>query len=144
MNRASLSASLVMRGFAPAQRLGLSGPEGLLAIPQRDLSVVASEVEPHWASIDARPTPAWFEDVTTASGVKFRHASGREEKPFFPEIMGGRVKTLHPTIHGGLLGRRGTDEMGEEGQARHRPAFECGAHRAQRMGVAQHVGVRGR
>ena len=28
----------------------------------------------------------------------------------FPEIMGGRVKTLHPVIHGGLLGRRGTDD----------------------------------
>ena len=28
----------------------------------------------------------------------------------FPEIMGGRVKTLHPKIHGGLLGRRGIDE----------------------------------
>ncbi len=28
----------------------------------------------------------------------------------FPEIMGGRVKTLHPRIHGGLLGRRGVDE----------------------------------
>ncbi len=28
----------------------------------------------------------------------------------FPEIMDGRVKTLHPRIHGGLLGRRGTDE----------------------------------
>jgi len=28
----------------------------------------------------------------------------------FPEIMGGRVKTLHPRIHGGLLGRRGTDD----------------------------------
>ncbi len=28
----------------------------------------------------------------------------------FPEIMGGRVKTLHPKIHGGLLGRRGLDE----------------------------------
>jgi len=28
----------------------------------------------------------------------------------FPEIMDGRVKTLHPVIHGGLLGRRGTDE----------------------------------
>jgi len=27
----------------------------------------------------------------------------------FPEIMGGRVKTLHPRIHGGLLGRRGVD-----------------------------------
>ena len=28
----------------------------------------------------------------------------------FPEIMDGRVKTLHPRIHGGLLGRRGMDE----------------------------------
>ncbi|MEO8011853.1 MAG: bifunctional phosphoribosylaminoimidazolecarboxamide formyltransferase/IMP cyclohydrolase, partial [Dokdonella sp.] len=35
----------------------------------------------------------------------------------FPEIMGGRVKTLHPIIHGGLLGRRGTDDavMAEHG-----------------------------
>ena len=39
------------------------------------------------------------------------------EKTGFPEIMDGRVKTLHPTIHGGLLGRRGTDEsvMDEHG-----------------------------
>jgi phosphoribosylaminoimidazolecarboxamide formyltransferase/IMP cyclohydrolase len=28
----------------------------------------------------------------------------------FPEIMDGRVKTLHPHIHGGLLARRGTDD----------------------------------
>ena len=28
----------------------------------------------------------------------------------FPEIMNGRVKTLHPKIHGGLLGRRGPDD----------------------------------
>ena len=28
----------------------------------------------------------------------------------FPEIMGGRVKTLHPKIHGGILGRRGIDD----------------------------------
>lgn len=28
----------------------------------------------------------------------------------FPEIMEGRVKTLHPRIHAGLLGRRGQDE----------------------------------
>mgnify|MGYP001812958145 CR=1 FL=1 len=27
-----------------------------------------------------------------------------------PEIMGGRVKTLHPRVHGGLLGRRGDDD----------------------------------
>jgi phosphoribosylaminoimidazolecarboxamide formyltransferase/IMP cyclohydrolase len=29
----------------------------------------------------------------------------------FPEIMDGRVKTLHPKIHGGLLGRRGVDDQ---------------------------------
>lgn len=28
----------------------------------------------------------------------------------FPEIMNGRLKTLHPKIHGGLLGRRGVDQ----------------------------------
>ncbi|MCG8379575.1 MAG: bifunctional phosphoribosylaminoimidazolecarboxamide formyltransferase/IMP cyclohydrolase, partial [Proteobacteria bacterium] len=28
----------------------------------------------------------------------------------FPEMMDGRVKTLHPKIHGGLLGRRGQDD----------------------------------
>ncbi len=35
----------------------------------------------------------------------------------FPEIMGGRVKTLNPKIHGGILARRGVDEavMAEHG-----------------------------
>ena len=28
----------------------------------------------------------------------------------FPEIMDGRVKTLHPNVHGGLLARRGVDD----------------------------------
>ncbi|MCP5158224.1 MAG: bifunctional phosphoribosylaminoimidazolecarboxamide formyltransferase/IMP cyclohydrolase [Gammaproteobacteria bacterium] len=28
----------------------------------------------------------------------------------FPEMMEGRLKTLHPRIHGGLLGRRGEDD----------------------------------
>ena len=28
----------------------------------------------------------------------------------FPEMMSGRVKTLHPKVHGGILGRRGFDE----------------------------------
>ncbi len=37
----------------------------------------------------------------------------------FPEMMDGRVKTLHPKIHGGILGRRGTDDgvMAENGIA---------------------------
>ena len=34
----------------------------------------------------------------------------------FPEMMDGRVKTLHPKVHGGILARRGTDE---EAMARH-------------------------
>jgi len=29
----------------------------------------------------------------------------------FPEMMEGRVKTLHPKVHGGLLGRRGIDDV---------------------------------
>ena len=34
----------------------------------------------------------------------------------FPEIMGGRVKTLHPIIHGGILARR---EIDAEAMAEH-------------------------
>lgn len=34
---------------------------------------------------------------------------GIEEVTGFPEMMDGRVKTLHPLIHGGLLGRRDVD-----------------------------------
>src|SRR5258705_4716634 len=32
--------------------------------------------------------------------------TGIEDVTGFPEIMDGRVKTLHPKVHGGLLGRR--------------------------------------
>lgn len=37
----------------------------------------------------------------------------------FPEMMDGRVKTLHPMVHGGLLGRAGIDDavMAEHGIA---------------------------
>ena len=43
----------------------------------------------------------------TASGLPVVEVS---EYTGFPEMMGGRVKTLHPKIHGGLLGRRGQDD----------------------------------
>ena len=39
----------------------------------------------------------------TAAGIASRDVS---DLTGFPEIMGGRVKTLHPKIHGGLLGVR--------------------------------------
>ena len=35
----------------------------------------------------------------------------------FPEIMDGRVKTLHPAVHGGILARRGRpDDMATLGE----------------------------
>jgi phosphoribosylaminoimidazolecarboxamide formyltransferase/IMP cyclohydrolase len=54
--------------------------------------------------------------LLTQSGVPVREVAAHTG---FPEIMDGRVKTLHPKIHGGLLGRRGTDEavMAEHGIA---------------------------
>jgi phosphoribosylaminoimidazolecarboxamide formyltransferase/IMP cyclohydrolase len=42
-----------------------------------------------------------------AAGVKFTEVSSYTG---FPEMMDGRVKTLHPKVHGGLLGRRQLDD----------------------------------
>jgi phosphoribosylaminoimidazolecarboxamide formyltransferase/IMP cyclohydrolase len=41
------------------------------------------------------------------NGIKVTEVSDYTD---FPEMMDGRVKTLHPKIHGGLLGRRGIDD----------------------------------
>ncbi|GMR07858.1 MAG: bifunctional phosphoribosylaminoimidazolecarboxamide formyltransferase/IMP cyclohydrolase [Gammaproteobacteria bacterium] len=48
----------------------------------------------------------------TAKLLSDNHVAVTEVSDYtgFPEMMDGRVKTLHPKIHGGLLGRRGTDE----------------------------------
>ncbi|HEY4554821.1 MAG TPA: bifunctional phosphoribosylaminoimidazolecarboxamide formyltransferase/IMP cyclohydrolase [Lysobacter sp.] len=50
------------------------------------------------------------------AGLPVRDVS---EATGFPEMMDGRVKTLHPVVHGGLLGRAGVDEavMAEHGIA---------------------------
>jgi phosphoribosylaminoimidazolecarboxamide formyltransferase/IMP cyclohydrolase len=60
-------------------------------------------------------TKLGVEVLSTGGTCKALREAGLEvievsEKTGFPEIMDGRVKTLHPVIHGGLLGRRGTDE----------------------------------
>lgn len=41
--------------------------------------------------------------ILTNAGITVKEVA---EHTGFPEMMGGRVKTLHPKIHGGLLGRR--------------------------------------
>lgn len=56
-----------------------------------------------------------IEILSTGGTCKALRAAGIEalevaDKTGFPEIMDGRVKTLHPVIHGGLLGRRGIDD----------------------------------
>ena len=60
--------------------------------------------------------------LSTGGTAKTLRESGIEvtdvsEVTGFPEIMDGRIKTLHPTIHGGLLGRQGLDDevMAEHG-----------------------------
>ncbi len=54
----------------------------------------------------------------TAAGLKVVEVS---DLTHFPEMMDGRVKTLHPTVHGGILARRDdqghSDSMAEHGIA---------------------------
>ena len=49
--------------------------------------------------------------VISESGVVVRPV---EEVTNFPEMMGGRVKTLHPLIFGGILGRESDSEQMQE------------------------------
>src|SRR5947209_65459 len=49
--------------------------------------------------------------VLQEGGVPARSIS---ELTSFPEILGGRVKTLHPAVHSGLLARRDRPEHLEE------------------------------
>ncbi|RJF71556.1 bifunctional phosphoribosylaminoimidazolecarboxamide formyltransferase/IMP cyclohydrolase PurH [Deinococcus cavernae] len=46
----------------------------------------------------------------SAAGIPVQQVS---DVTGFPEMMDGRVKTLHPAVHGGILARRGTAHMDE-------------------------------
>ncbi len=83
--------------------LSVSNKEGLLefarALRQRGVTVLSTG----GTAALLREDGIEVTDVATVTG--------------FPEIMDGRVKTLHPKIHGGLLGRQGVDDaiMAEHG-----------------------------
>ena len=47
-------------------------------------------------------------EVLATAGLPVKQVA---EHTGFPEIMDGRVKTLHPRIHGGILGRRAIDDQ---------------------------------
>lgn len=66
-------------------------------------------------SLAARLIKNGVEIISTGGTAKF--LKGKKIKVIevsdvtgFPEIMDGRVKTLHPKVFGGILARRGTDE----------------------------------
>ena len=55
------------------------------------------------------------------SGIKIIDVS---DYTGFPEMMGGRVKTLHPKIHGGLLALRGDQEHNDAAEAHEIPPID--------------------
>ena len=53
-----------------------------------------------------------------------RNAKRISDLTSYPEILGGRVKTLHPTIYGGILHLRGVQQHQEELQKHHIPEID--------------------
>ncbi len=63
-------------------------------------------------------TAAGFELVASGGAARALAAAGLPVVPVeqvtgHPEILGGRVKTLHPAIHGGILARRTPEHLAE-------------------------------
>src|SRR5699024_4719340 len=68
-----------------------------------------------------------YEIISTGGTMRLLQAEGIEAKSVesvtnFPEILDGRVKTLHPNIHGGLLAKR-TDESHKQALRQHEIDF---------------------
>ena len=68
-----------------------------------------------WELVASGGTAAYIEEL----GLK---VTSVESVTQFPEMLGGRVKTLHPAIHAGILARREVDcRPGRARRARDRP-----------------------
>jgi phosphoribosylaminoimidazolecarboxamide formyltransferase/IMP cyclohydrolase len=83
--------------------LSVSDKTGIVALGQQLASLGATLLSTGGTARTLREAGLAVTDVSQVTG--------------FPEIMDGRVKTLHPAIHGGLLGRRDVDAavMAEHG-----------------------------
>ena len=78
-------------------------------------------------SVSDKTGLAEFAKELSAKGVKIISSGGTfkalqdmgikcfkvEEITKFPEMLDGRVKTLHPIIHGGILAKRNKDHLGQ-------------------------------
>jgi len=93
-----LVAAMPASAASPIRRalLSVSDKTGLIALAQRL----------HQAGVELLSTGGSAKALREAN-IPVKDVS---ELTGFPEIMDGRVKTLHPKVHGGLLGRRGTDD----------------------------------
>ena len=79
--------------------LSVSDKTGLVEFAQR---LHAADVELVASGGTAR--------AIAAAGIPVRQV---EDVTNFPKILGGRVKTLHPAIHGGILARRTPQHLDE-------------------------------
>jgi phosphoribosylaminoimidazolecarboxamide formyltransferase / IMP cyclohydrolase len=99
-----------MRGFtAPGNAMSASA-----VTPIRRALISVSD-KTGLIELGRRLAAAKVELLSTGGSAKALREAGIAVKDVseltgFPEIMDGRVKTLHPKVHGGLLGRRGTDD----------------------------------
>ena len=89
-----------MADFRPVNRalISVSDKTGLIELGQRLAALTIQILSTGGSAKALRQAGIEVTDVSDVTG--------------FPEIMGGRVKTLHPNIHGGLLARR--DHEGDQ------------------------------
>jgi phosphoribosylaminoimidazolecarboxamide formyltransferase/IMP cyclohydrolase len=112
-----MSPTRKTRTSRPERTSGSSEPKSAERRRRALLSVADKEgLAPFAAALEELD----FEILSTGGTAKALRAAGISVTDVatitgFPEIMDGRVKTLHPHIHGGLLARRGVDDAVLEG-----------------------------
>jgi phosphoribosylaminoimidazolecarboxamide formyltransferase / IMP cyclohydrolase len=94
----ALEAAMSAPAITPIRRalISVSDKTGLLELGRRLAAAKVELLSTGGSAKALREAGIAVKDVSDVTG--------------FPEIMDGRVKTLHPKVHGGLLGRRGTDD----------------------------------
>jgi phosphoribosylaminoimidazolecarboxamide formyltransferase / IMP cyclohydrolase len=94
----ALEAAMSAPALAPIRRalISVSDKTGLIELGRRLAAAKVELLSTGGSAKALREAGVAVKDVSDLTG--------------FPEIMDGRVKTLHPKVHGGLLGRRGTDD----------------------------------
>ncbi|MCB0157039.1 MAG: bifunctional phosphoribosylaminoimidazolecarboxamide formyltransferase/IMP cyclohydrolase, partial [Caldilineaceae bacterium] len=79
----------------------MSQPRALLSVSDKT-GLVEFARKLHDAGVELLASGGTAKRIADA-GIPVRAV---EDVTGFPEILGGRVKTLHPAIHGGILARR--------------------------------------